>query len=377
VNRRAQNPKAAVGWIPSAPRLLRRQLLKNVFFRLLGAEAFLVGLLLLADLFTSIWRLLAVEASFFSILRWLVSGVPSYAVELLPVAYLFAITFCLAEMYADGELMVVWGSGISVHSLSRSVLLLSLFLSVSVFFAKDRIAIPALLAKDRLYSEITSQPGRTLLSSNITIMDDAGALVYKVGRYDPKAQRLVDVDIVARDQDGNPWLRITAPSAQWIHGSWLFHEATVYRADEEGNWNQTREKEYINPRIKAAPEGFGLVREKPEHMKGSELSGYISSLEASGLPAAEARTELHKRFSFLLTPLIVYGLSLSFAGLFRKNSLLMSLLFSLSSATVYYVAQMLGSLASKTGWVSPEIGIWTISLVFSLIAGLGFLRART
>jgi lipopolysaccharide export LptBFGC system permease protein LptF len=337
----------------------------------------LVGLFLLADLFTSIWRLLAAEASILNILRWLVSGVPSYAVELLPVAYLFAITLCLAEMHADGELMVVWGSGISIHSLSRSVLFLSFFLSVSVFFAKDQIAIPALLSKDRLYSEMTAQSGRTLLSSNITIMDEAGALVYKVGRFDPNIQRLVDVDIVARDSEGRPSFRITAPSAQWTHEAWYFPQATVYVSDEKGRWTLNQEEGYTNPRINAKPADFGLIREKPEHMKGSELTSYIDSLVASGLPAVEARTELHKRYSFLLTPLIVYGLSLSFAGLFRKNTLLMSLLFSLSAATVYYVAQMLGSLASKTGWVSPGVGIWAINLVFSLIAAFGFMRART
>jgi lipopolysaccharide export LptBFGC system permease protein LptF len=352
-------------------------LLKTIILRLLGAEAFLVGLMLLAELFTSIWRILAAEASFFGILGWLASGMPSYAVELLPVAYLFAITLCLAEMHADGELMVVWGSGISIHSLSRSVLFLSLFLSVSVFYAKDQIAIPALLSKDRLYSEMTSQQGKTLLSSNITILDEAGALVYKVGRFDPSSRRLVDVDIIIRDAEGRPRLRITAASAQWTQDAWFFPEAAVYAADDEGRWSLSMEKGYTNHRVRAEPEDFGLVREKPEHMKGAELFRYIRSLEASGLPSAEARTELNKRYSFLLTPLIVYGLSLSFAGLFRKNSLLMSLLFSLSAATVYYVAQMLGSLASKTGWVSPEIGIWSISVVFSLIAALGFLRART
>ncbi len=98
-------------WSTSPPRLLRRQLLGSVISRFLGAEAFLVGLLLLAELFTSIWRLLALEAPLAGILRWLLSGVPGYAVELLPVAYLFAITLCLAEMHADGELMV---SGVPV-----------------------------------------------------------------------------------------------------------------------------------------------------------------------------------------------------------------------------------------------------------------------
>ncbi len=363
--------------IQASPKLLRRQLLSNVILRFLGGEAFLMGLFFLADLFTSLWRILAVEAPLGKVLLWLFSGLPTYAVEVLPVAYLFAITLCLAELHADGELMVIWGSGISVQSLSLYVLAFSVFLSFSVFLIKDQIAIPTLLEKDRLYSEMTSQGAKPMPASNLTIMDEGGAMVYRVRRFDSATNHLSEVDIVERNAEGKPSLRILAATGRWDGESWIFPLATVYTADEEGFWTESKETEYRNPRLKASPEDFSLVREKPEHMKSMDLFNYIESLESSGLPSAQAKTELHKRFSFLLTPLIVYGLSIAFAGLFRKNSLLMSLLFSLGAATVYYVAQMLGSLAAKTGWLSPAAGIWTITLVFSLIAALGYSRART
>jgi len=136
-------------------------------------------------------------------------------------------------------------------------------------------------------------------------------------------------------------------------------------------------KDFSRPELNEDPGSFGIIREKPGLMKTGELATSIRALEKSGLPSAEARTELQKRFSFLLTPLIVCGLSVSFAGLFRKNSLLMSLLFSLATATVYYVAQMLGALSAKTGWLSPALGVWSVSIVFLVVSVIGFLKART
>lgn len=359
------------------PRLLRRLLFRQVLRRFAGGEAFLVGIMVLADLFSTMWRLLAMDAPGGSILLWLAAGIPAHAAEVLPIAFLFGVTLSLAEMHADGELLVVFGSGISVRSLSRYVIILSLLMAGAMFAANDWVTIPASLKRDSLYGAMTGQKGQGGKVSEITIMADGGLFVYKVGYYDSMATRLVDVDIIERDGSGQPLTRIMASRANWSADRWIFPEARVFSKKDSGEWTEKTEKDFSRPDVKESPGSFGILREKPGLMSSFGLFAYIRLLRGSGLPSVEAETELHKRFSLLFTPLIVCGLSIAFAGLFRKNSLLMSLLFSLSTATVYYVAQMLGSLAAKTGWVSPAIGIWSVTIVFLAVASLGYLKART
>ncbi len=362
---------------PSNPRLLRFLLFRQVLRRFAGGEAFLVGIMVLADLFSTMWRLLAMDASAGSILLWLVAGIPSHASEVLPIAFLFGVTLSLAEMHADGELLVVFGSGISIRSLSRYIVVLSILLAGLMFSVNDWVTIPAAVKRDSLYRSMTGQKGQGSQVSEITIMADGGRFVYKVGYYDPTATRLVDVDIIERDASGKVRHRIIASRAEWKEDLWSFPEARIFFRKESGEWTEKTENNYTNPDLNESPESFGILREKPGLKRSSELYAYIRLLKGSGLPSVEAETELHKRFSMLFTPLIVCGLSLAFAGLFRKNSLLMSLLFSLSTATVYYVAQMLGSLAAKTGWLSPAFGIWSVTLVFFAVAGFGYMKART
>ncbi|HEY9054235.1 MAG TPA: LptF/LptG family permease, partial [Rectinemataceae bacterium] len=134
---------------------------------------------------------------------------------------------------------------------------------------------------------------------------------------------------------------------------------------------------YTDPILDEAPSSFSKLREKPQTMGTVELGAYAASLRESGLPSAEASTEYHKRLSFSLTPLIVCGLSIAFSGLFRKNTLLMSLLFSLSTATVYYVAQMLMAIAAKSGFIEPALAVWSVTLAFLAAAGWGFASARS
>jgi len=371
------SPASGFGGLFPGPSLLRRLLLRQTLLRFAGAEVFLVGIMMLADLFSSMWRFLAMEAPFGSILLWVAVGIPAHAAEVIPIAYLFGITLSLAEMHADGELLVVCGSGISVQSLSLPMLAFSVLMAGTMFFANDLVTIPASSMRDSLYRTMTGQKGQGRQISDITIMADGGNFVYRVGSYDPAAQRIADVDIVERDPSGAPLSRILAQRADWASDRWVFPEARIFSRTASGEWTEGRVRDFSRPELNEGPGSFGILREKPALMKTGELSSYIGVLEDSGLPTAEARTELHKRYSYLFTPFIVCGLSVAFAGLFRKNSLLMSLLFSLSTATVYYVAQMLGALSAKTGWLSPGLGIWSVTTVFFVVSMLGYFKART
>lgn len=360
-----------------SPSLLRRLLLGEILKRFAGGEAFLVGVMLLAELFTSMWRFLAMDAPIDGILLWLAAGVPAHALEVLPVAFLFGITLSLAEMHADGELIVVCGSGVSVQSLSLPILLFSVALAGAMLMANDAVAIPASAKRDELNRVLSGQKGQGRQVSDITIMAEGGAFVYRAGAYDPLARRLSDVDIVERDASGKVVSRIQSPRAEWNGGSWTFPEARVFSLSKSGDWTERSERDYAPPDLREDPSSFGILRDKPSLMRLGELASYIKTLERSGLPSAEAETELNKRFSLLFTPIIVCGLSVAVAGLFRKNSLLMSLLFSLCTATVYYVAQMLGSLSAKTGWVSPAAGVWTVTAIFLAASALGYAKAKT
>lgn len=368
-------PRRAVA--PSGPFLLRALLFRQLFRRFLGGEIFLLSIILLAELFASMWRFLAMNAPLGGIMLWLAAGIPAHILEALPIAYLFGITLSLAEMHADGELIAVWGSGVSVRSLSLPVLFFSVLLSFSMFAFNDAVAVSAQAKRDRLFTSMTGQQGRGASVEDVAIISSGGKFIYRIGSYDSASQRLVDVDIVERDSDGALASRLLAPDARWAKDRWLLRNARVFFRDENGAWSEETLKEYSRPDLSEDPSTFVSVKEKPAFMRAGELAAYAARRKASGLPSAEAETELYKRYAFVLTPLIVYGLALVFAGLFRKNAILMSLLFSLCTATVYYVAQMLGALAAKTGWIPPALGVWGVSAVFLAAAAWGYAKAKT
>ena len=99
-----------------------------------------------------------------------------------------------------------------------------------------------------------------------------------------------------------------------------------------------------------------------------EIAEYVGFLERAGLPAAAAKVEYLKRYAFACTPVVVMILAVLFTGRVKKNILLMSLLFSLVSATIYYVIQMVAVLMAKNELISPFMGAFSAVIIILLVA---------
>lgn len=359
------------------PLRLQKLLLVSVFRRLVGGELFLVMIFLLAELFSSLWRFLASGAEVGKIFLWVAAGLPRHSIEVFPVAFLFALTMSLSELQANGELMVIYSSGISLRKLNIPVFLLAIASAFCIFGMNEYLAISASVQRDNFYQNMLGTKTKGINSQEITILAQKGRVVYHCTSFNPLTATMWDIDILERDVSGAPLRRILANSAVWADEQWLFSGARVFSRTLSGLWTEQPGGNFSDKAFSEPPESFAMITKNPTMMQLVPLKNYINFLKNAGLPSVEAEIEYNKRFSTLLTIPIVFGLSLVFSGLFRKNILLMSLLFSLGTATVYYVAQMLGSLAAKSSLVSPFFGVWGITILFSLLASFCFFNAKT
>lgn len=359
------------------PLRLQKLLIGSVLRRLAGGELFLVMIFLLAELFSSLWRFLASGAEVGKIFLWVAAGIPRHSIEVFPVAFLFALTMSLSELQANGELMVIYSSGVSLRKLNIPVFMLAVASAFAIFGMNEYLAIPATVQRDNLYQNMLGAKTTGFNPQDITILAQKGQVVYRCASFNPLTATMRDIDILERDESGAPSRRILADSAKWTENRWLFSGARVFSRTQSNFWTELPGGNFSDNAFSEPPESFAMITKNPAMMRLMPLKNYISFLINAGLPSVEAEIEYNKRFSTLLTIPIVFGLSLVFSGLFRKNILLMSLLFSLGTATVYYVAQMLGSLAAKSSLVSPFFGVWSITILFSLLAGLCFYKAKT
>ncbi len=356
--------------------ILRVYLVRQ-FLPAFGAALVLFALILeLVDLFTNLWRYLALDAPLLAVLKILLLYLPSSISNALPIALLFAVSFSLGSLYAGNELGVIFGSGISLAQFMAPLFFLSAILSLASFFFDDRVVLPTLREKNRLSRELLKQRV-SLSNADLAVISRDGRVVYRAEYYDDSGPVLSGVTVMERDDRGAPTARIEAASARWEAGRWVFSRVRRFERLSSGSWTEQAFGSWVGEGLDEGPEAFRSQNRDLSELASSELKTYVAFLRKAGLPFAAALAEDHKRFSFAFTPMIVVLLAGSVGGRFRKNVLLACLLSSLLVATAFYVAQMISMLFAKTGVIDPRAGAWAPLFLFAVGGIFLFRTART
>jgi lipopolysaccharide export system permease protein len=355
---------------------LRLYLVRIFAPALIGSLALFMLILELVDLFNNLWRYLSLGVPASSVLRVMILFLPTAASNALPIALLFASTFSLATLYADNELTVVFGSGVSLWSFTAPLFAIAAALCVGSFLFDDRVVLSTLMRKNELSRALLSQKA-VMSKADVAVISRDGEIVYRAEYYDDATSSLSEVTVVERDSSGRPIARVEASTAKWDGSRWVFGRVRRFERRVDGSWTDTSYGTWVGDRIDEPPDAFRSQNRDLGEMSVSQLAEYAAFLKRAGLPFAAAVAERQDRFSFAFTPIVVVLLAGAAGGWFRKNVLLASLLTSIVLATGYYVARMLAMLMANTGAIDPRAGAW-VPLIVYLAAGVALFRtART
>ncbi|MEJ5185024.1 MAG: LptF/LptG family permease, partial [Rectinemataceae bacterium] len=150
------------------------------------------------------------------------------------------------------------------------------------------------------------------------LMLRAGRLVYSYSFFDEKRQRLLNPVVVERDAEGKIIRRISAQEARHEEGIWIFLQGDIYTSTGQG-WQWEPFDRWSDPLMNEPPSSFTKPTQDARQMRMGELRSFMDFLRQTGIPVVEAQVEYHRRFSFLLTPLVVVGLAAAFAGRYRRS----------------------------------------------------------
>ena len=356
--------------------ILRMYLLRIFVPSLVAALGLFVLILELVDLFTNLWRYLAQEAPLLAVLKIMLLYLPTALSNGLPIALLFASSFTLASLYANNELTVIFGSGVSLARFTAPLFVIALLLCLGSFFFDDSVVLQSLKSKNDLSRHLLNQQS-SMSNPDVTVISKDGAIVYRAQFYDDASKNLSGLTVIERDSLGEPRSRTEAATAHWDGSLWVFGRVRRFERTGDGSWTEESYGTWTFDRFDEKPDAFQSQNKDLSELSAGQLGVYVNFLRRAGLPFAAAQAERHKRYSFAFTPLVVVLLAGAAGGRFRKNVLLASLLTSLIAATMYYVAQMITMLLAKTGAIDPRLGAWAPLVVFVAAGILLFRTART
>ena len=335
---------------------------------------FFILLLQLGDLFLNLAQYLQNHVHFVTLLRVMYLYLPKCISFAMPLSVLFASSYTMGNMYAKNELTSIFASGMPLAVLVAPLVLCGFLLSIGMFYFEDRILIRFQRQKIALVNSIL-EPQQNLNSSDVVILSDSGKVVYFADYYDDSQKELSNVLIVLRSESGDVSTVIKGSFARWQDDHWKVIDKSVYTFTAE---NDVLYQDSIDESVfSEQPETFQRNITSIDEMTIAQAKLFIDNLKKMGLPYHEYLSQYYRRFSFPFTAFIVLFFSVSVGGRFKKNILLMSLLFSLALAILYYVTEMMTMLFAKWEYISPLAGAFLPFLLFTVLSVAMLRIART
>ena len=355
-------------------KILQRYLLQLFFPVFVITILFFILLLQLGDLFLNLAQYLQNHVRFVTLLRVMYLYLPKCISFAMPLSVLFASSYTMGNMYAKNELTSIFASGMPLAVLVAPLVLCGFLLSIGMFYFEDRILIRFQRQKIALVNSIL-EPEQNLNRSDVVVLSDSGKVVYFADYYDDNQKELNNVLIVIRTESGDISTIIKGNSAQWQTDHWEVVDKSVYTFTPE---NDVLYQDTIDERVFfEPPETFQRNITSIDEMTIAQAKLFIDNLKKMGLPYHEYLSQYYRRFSFPFTAFIVLFFSVSVGGRFKKNILLMSLLFSLALAILYYVTEMMTMLFAKWEYISPLAGAFLPFLLFTVLSVAMLRIART
>ena len=335
-------------------KILDRYIIKSILK--VGIVAILVFALILVavELFGRMDSIMTGSIPFKSILQYAFLAVPQYLMMVSSLAFLFATTYFLSMLSANNERIALLNAGLGKIRLAPPMIMLALVISILAIGAKEKVINPLIAKHDTLGQELFGLSSSND-TRNIVLKDDNGYLVYT--RKFISNDKIILDPVIVKTENGVIKSRIEGDEGVYNDGYWTIINAKCYLMDENGVTIQnhsslTLEDFYIEP------EFFQSENLNIETMNFKTAGSYLKKLKNTSPQAWQEKCTDWLRSVF--SPLSIFVLmtvSATMSYSMKKNVLLFSIIQSLCIAVVYYVCDMVFSIAAHQGTIHPIFSV--------------------
>ena len=365
-------------------RLLDRYLVRETVGPLTLGLLVFTFLGLLQELFKFAELIIERDVEVRIVLQLLAYNLPQIIVLTIPMAFLFAILLAIGRMAADSELVAMRASGISLFSVYRPILFMSLLLAAVTTYLMT-VTLPA-------GNKATSELQLAILKRSVN--QQVKPRVF----YDGLQGRVLYVFESSENEDG--WRgvfladAIPGPEQQVIVGETgrinvtpgngrppvlMFGLADVHEVNtnDPSTYRLQRLRDaniVIEDSLLRHNEGLVLAK----GVRSMTLSSLVERAEEPGLPDEErnkALVEIHKKFAIPGACLVfgLYGIPLGFRN--RRTGRSSGFLISVTMFLFYYVMLGNGEEAAVNGQIPPWLAMWAPNILL-LVLGTFLLWRR-
>jgi lipopolysaccharide export system permease protein len=363
-------------------KIIYKYIFKEIAFPFLIILFILTFVLLMGKILQIMDLVINKGVSLFSIIKIIAFLMPSFMLFTIPIALLISILIAMGRLSADNEITALKTSGISLTQIYYPVAIASLITFLFTIFISYFLVPHSNFATKRLLFNIVQQNASIGIKEKVFNADFKDFLIY--AEKVPVNKNYLEGVIVSDNRMINEQNTILAKKAYLVSDP---ESMTVKLKLENGsihtvssdlkNYRKIDFESYdINLNLSSALASFDESSKSSTEMTMSEL---LENMKKPGLEEAAVRElaiEVHKKFSIPLS-CIFFGIIALPLGI-RSHRSVKSRGFAvgLLVVSVYYLLRIGGEALVETGYLPPEIGVWTPNAIFALLGIFLFYAAN-
>ena len=309
-------------------------------------------------------------ASLRLVLKYSLLTMPSWLLQILPVACLLSALFVISDMIASGEWTACLAGGYTVRQIFKPLIFCIAFIAIAGFAAQEFV-VPDMSKKAELTLQRKIRGKKEWyfnVQNDVTLrLDDKRILFAKSVRADDGIMEGMFIDIY--DKSWSITSQISARRFVWdaSRGAWVFEDGFIRNFGSNASVKETP-FERLESDFSIPPRQIAVGKANASYLTIPDLVRRINFLNASGLSTFKEKTFLHSKLAAPFATIIMCLLGMPLAIALKRSSKLINIVAAITIGfSFWWIVSMLSS-AGASGMINPALAGWLPVGLFAIIA---------
>jgi lipopolysaccharide export system permease protein len=359
-------------------RLLDRFLLRELAIPLAYCLAGFLLFWISFDLFTELddFQDLHLRARDIAELYWV--RLPDLLMVVLPIGFLLALLYTLANHSRHHEITAMRSAGISLWRICLPYLVVGVFFSAALFWMSERLAPDSDDRERQIKARHTREGPESQWIQGLNFRNARDNRIWTIGAYNPDTREMNRPQVDWRLPDGSRRTLI-ARSAIRTNNVWQFSNVQFFIYPTGGTAADIitlKTNSMSLPELTETPADIrvqikfsklnAVKASKRAQLSLREIDYIENHLELNPRDRAILESQRHLRLSQPWTCLIVALIAIPFGAASGRRNVFIGVAASIFICFAYFILQRVGLALANGQYIPPAIGAWSPNVLFGI-----------
>ncbi|MDR2772281.1 MAG: LptF/LptG family permease [Elusimicrobiota bacterium] len=335
------------------------------FLKIFAAASIVFGVVvLISEVFRQISFYIEYEATAGLIAAHLITKLPWWIIQVLPIATLLSLLFSLGDLSSKNEITAIKAAGINLWNIIIMFLVLGFAIGMADLGAREFIVPKTTYLNEIIQFEKIEKKQLAIITEFENVVVSLENNVRLTAQHLSVDNNIMtDIVLEYYDDDFHIQKLVIAEKAVWRDGSWIL-ENGIERDFYDNIWSEKVFNEY-DTSIHLAPQDLAIRDVHYESMTTAEFKKYINQLRLFGYDASKARIVLNTRYAMIFCHVIVMMIGIPFAlGMNNNFGKIISFTLALAMTFAYWGIQAITQSMGQNNLLSPFLSAWVPNFIF-------------